>query len=123
MKRDRNIQDEQKKEFRRRLRRRNTKAEYVLWQELRASKRDWKFRRQVGIGKFIVDFYCHELRLIIELDGPIHQYQKEYDRRRQSWLESRGYIVIRFLNDEILFERDIALQCIDDWCEMLSEAC
>lgn len=115
MKRDRNIQDEQKKEYRRRLRRKNTKAEAVLWQELRASKRGVKFRRQVSIGPYIVDFYCHECRLVVELDGPIHEDEdwKEYDVRRQAWIESQGYIVIRFLNDEVLFEREDVLRQID----------
>jgi very-short-patch-repair endonuclease len=72
----------------------------------------------VSIGAFIVDFYCHELRLIIEVDGWVHEeeYQKEYDERRQFWLEKRGYMIIRFLNDEVLFERDSVMELIKKKC-------
>ena len=96
-------------ERRRSLRSDPTKAEYVLWQELRAKKLGVVFRRQFSIGQFIVDFYCHTFRLIIELDGPIHEQQKEYDRERQIWLEKEGYSVLRFKNDDVLFEREKVL--------------
>ncbi len=88
------------------LRKNQTKAEQVLWQELRARKLGYKFRRQFQIGKYIVDFYCHKLRLVIELDGPIHAEQKEYDAHRQSWINAQGIVVIRHLNDEVLFDRE-----------------
>ncbi len=113
-KRTRNVKDEELKFKRRSLRRNNTKAECVLWQELRNKKVGYLFRRQVSIGRFIVDFYCHELRLIIEVDGPIHEEQKEYDTWRELHLRSQGYVVIRFLNDEVLFERETVLQCLED---------
>ncbi|MFA6427272.1 MAG: DUF559 domain-containing protein [Candidatus Magasanikbacteria bacterium] len=121
-KRDRYIVDKKIKRRRKFLRSLPTKAEYVLWQELRRKLLGYKFRRQVSIGKFIVDFYCHELRLVIEVDGPIHEDQIEYDNQRQKFLESRGYIVIRFLNDEVLFDRDVVLQCIEDWCCILDRS-
>ncbi len=91
------------------LRRNQTKAEQVLWYELRAKRLGYKFRRQFQIGKYIVDFYCHELKLVIELDGPIHEYQQSYDTKRQTWLENQGYKVIRYLNDEVLFDREAVL--------------
>ncbi len=104
------------------LRNNTTHSEYVLWQELRKQKLGYKFRRQVSIGAFIVDFYCHELRLIIEVDGWVHEeeYQKEYDERRQFWLEERGYMIIRFLNDEVLFERDSVIEKIKHKCDKRS---
>ncbi len=94
------------------LRIEQTKAEEVLWQELRNNKLRYKFRRQFALGKFIVDFYCHELGFIIELDGPIHDEHKEYDRRREQWLNNQGYYVLRFQNDEVLFEREIVIDKI-----------
>ena len=72
VKRDRNVESENLKKKRRDLRKRSTLSERHLWQWLRQNEFDCKFRRQFGIGKYIVDFYCHEPRLIIELDGPIH---------------------------------------------------
>lgn len=118
--RDRYKQDETLKERRRSLRLLPTKVEYVLWQELRKQKLGWKFRRQVSIGKFIVDFYCHELRLIIELDGPIHAYQQEYDKKREAWLVTQGYTVLRFPNDEALFTRESVLKIILETCTRIA---
>lgn len=122
-KRDRYIIDELTKQRRKNLRKDPTKAEYVLWQELRRQKLGYKFRRQTSIGKFIVDFYCHELRLIIEVDGPYHldDWQKEYDKKREDYLRKRGYVVIRFKNDEVLFERDRAMGIIGGWCAVLEK--
>ncbi|MEK7623624.1 MAG: DUF559 domain-containing protein [Patescibacteria group bacterium] len=74
MKRDRYIPDEVTKANRRHLRLNPNKAEQVFWYEIRnGSKLGCRFRRQVSIDSFIVDFYCHELRLVIELDGPVHE--------------------------------------------------
>lgn len=97
---------------RRSLRTDQTKAEKVLWYELRAKRTGYKFYRQFTIGRFIVDFYCDEKKVIIELDGPIHESQKVYDMRRQRWLENQGYTVMRFKNDAVLFDRDVAMQKI-----------
>ena len=72
VKRDRNVESENLKKKRRDLRKRSTLSERHLWQWLRQNEFGCKFRRQVGIGKYIVDFYCHKFRLILELDGPIH---------------------------------------------------
>lgn len=104
---------------RKNLRRTQTKAEYVLWQELRRKALGYTFRRQFQIGIYIVDFYCHELKLIIELDGPIHERQKEYDEKRQGWLERQGFLVLRFKNDEVLFERERILDEIGQICYTL----
>jgi very-short-patch-repair endonuclease len=87
------------------LRNSMTKAESVLWEELR-NKRfiGLKFRRQHPIGRFIVDFYCHKLKLVIELDGGIHDLPEvaENDKNREEELREFGLNVIRFTNEEIL---------------------
>jgi very-short-patch-repair endonuclease len=71
------------------LRRKMTEAEAILWQCLRANQLDgWHFRRQQVIGGFIVDFYCHAAYLAVEVDGPIHEAQADYDREREQVLQS-----------------------------------
>jgi len=80
-----------------------TEAEKVLWQHLRNRQMEnCRFRRQMVIGAYIVDFCCPETRLIIELDGGQHQENQEYDKNRTAWLESQGYTVLRFWNHEVL---------------------
>jgi len=115
------ISNPQLKERSRKLRTEQTKAEEVLWQELRNKKMGFKFKRQFAIGKFIVDFYCHELKLIIELDGPIHDEQKEYDKKREEWLKNQRHHVVRFKNDEVLFEREKVLEKITSICNKLKK--
>ncbi len=100
------------------LRRRQTKAEQILWKELRGRKSGVVFRRQYGIGSYITDFYCHEFRLVIELDGPIHDEQKEYDRRRENFLKKQGFTILRFKNDEVLFERESVIEKIKSACNI-----
>jgi len=104
---------------RRQLRQKQTKAEKVFWQEVRACRTGYHVRRQHNISAFIVDFYCHEVALIIELDGPIHRYTKDYDRWRQAKLESWGYYVIRYNNNEVLFDRERVLNEVLLFCEVL----
>jgi very-short-patch-repair endonuclease len=99
---------------RKKLRRNATMAERVLWKELKGKRIVHKFRRQFQIGKYIVDFCCVPLRLIIELDGPIHDEQKDYDKHRQQWIELQKYTVIRFKNDEVIFDRAMVMQKIFD---------
>ena len=80
-----------------------TEAEKELWQHLRMHRlKGFSFRRQHCIGQFIVDFYCHKARLVIEVDGDIHQYQAEEDKVRQRYLESLELKVLRFSNDMAL---------------------
>jgi very-short-patch-repair endonuclease len=82
-----------------------TKAEKVLWEEIRNNKLDGlKFRRQHPIGRFIVDFYCHKLKIVIELDGDIHKKGniRENDINRQNELEELGLKIIRFNNNEVI---------------------
>jgi len=89
----------------RNLRQRQTNAEKKLWYFLQNKNLDgMKFRRQQPIGNYIVDFVCFERKLIVELDGSQHidERIKIADNRRTSWLESEGFIVLRFWDNEIL---------------------
>ncbi|MEI7579499.1 MAG: restriction endonuclease subunit S [bacterium] len=79
-----------------------TKAEALLWEELKLKKLGMKFRRQHIIDNFIVDFYCVEIGLIIEVDGEIHQSQKDKDQKREETLKSLGCQIIRFSNEEVI---------------------
>lgn len=81
-----------------------TPAELRLWHALRARRFEhYKFRRQVVIDRYIVDFSCRTpLMLIIEVDGDSHDYQGQYDARRTRDLEALGYRIFRFANDDVL---------------------
>jgi very-short-patch-repair endonuclease len=86
-------------------RRAPTRAEEMLWRELRARRLDGhKFRRQVPLGPYVADFICLEARLIVELDGAPHDdpAQRAHDARRTAWLASQGFRVLRFPNDLLL---------------------
>jgi len=85
-------------------------SEAVLWNVLRARQlRGFKFRRQQPIGAFVVDFYCDEAGLIVEVDGPIHEHQQDADRQRQELLESLGLRVLRIQADAIISDIDTVL--------------
>ncbi|MBV8566860.1 MAG: DUF559 domain-containing protein [Methylobacteriaceae bacterium] len=86
----------------RRLRANSTGPEDTLWQQLRNRRLDGlKFRRQVPIAGFIVDFCCYDLGLTIEIDGRQHLHQAELDRDRRDLVERHGFLELRFTNDEI----------------------
>ena len=82
------------------LRETMTKAEQVLWEELRLKKLGFKFRRQHPLGAYITDFYCHQLKLVIELDGEIHSLKQvqEYDKQREANILAMGLHILRFQN-------------------------
>ena len=89
------------------LRKNQTDAEQRIWNHLRLRQMGgYKFRRQQPIGKYIVDFVCLEKRLIIEVDGGQHDDQGLYDAKRDSWLSSQGFHILRFWNNEIFNELD-----------------
>jgi len=91
-----------KKIFARQLRKRQTKAEKIVWELIRDRKfKGLKFRRQHVIEGFILDFYCHEIRLGIEVDGSIHLKQKDYDKLRQEIIEAEGIRILRITNREL----------------------
>lgn len=89
------------------LRRNMTDAERVLWRSLKARQLDGlKFRRQEQIGCFIVDLVCFENGVVIEADGGQHALEREKDEERTQWLNSQGYTVLRFWNNDILTATD-----------------
>ena len=100
-----------KKDFARFLRKNNTEAEGILWGILKNRKFcKFKFRRQHIIEGFAVDFYCVKNKLAIEIDGEIHDKQREYDKERETIIESEDIRIIRFTNDDILNRIDTVLK-------------
>ena len=92
----------EQKEQRIHLRHNLTPAEALLWRALKGrGVGGLKFRRQQGIGPFVLDFYCPEARLCVELDGSAHDYRYDYDERRTAYLAQQGIRVIRFTNDQV----------------------
>ncbi|MDW8141457.1 MAG: endonuclease domain-containing protein [Candidatus Bipolaricaulota bacterium] len=101
----------------RELRRETMPVESILWEYLRRRQLcGLKFRRQHPIGEFIVDFYCAEHKLIIELDGAIHEQQRERDQERTEILQRQGYRVLRIKNAEIEQDLEGVLQRITAAC-------
>jgi very-short-patch-repair endonuclease len=97
------------------LRNNMTKAEIILWSRLREKKiNGYKFRRQQPVFDYIVDFYCNELKLIIEVDGEIHSLPEKtnYDSKRDKILKINGYHIIRLTNLEIETELDSTINKI-----------
>ena len=91
-----------------------TEAESLLWKCLKSKQIGVKFRRQHIIDNFIPDFVCLSCKLIIEVDGEIHKFQKKYDDERTKFLNERGYRVLRFNNEEILNEIELVIQKIKE---------
>ena len=99
------------------LRKHMTSSENILWQHLRKKRLSGRiFRRQHPVGQFIVDFYCHEARLVIEVDGGIHENEenKEYDEGRTYELKKFGLTVLRFKNDDIENKRWRVLKILEN---------
>ncbi|WP_394792762.1 endonuclease domain-containing protein [Armatimonas sp.] len=91
----------------RQLRREGTPAERILWEALRGRQlQGMRFRRQHPIETFILDFYCPQHKLVVEVDGGIHTEPtvRERDEERQRWIEAHGYEFLRFTNEEVLHE-------------------
>ena len=90
-----------------------TGPEKNLWYALRDRRlAGWKFRRQVAIGPYIVDFYNHPTQVVLELDGDSHIDRAAQDRDRQSWLEAQGLHVLRIANDDVLKDIESVLEGI-----------
>ncbi len=103
------------RQFARDLRKTPTSAEDTLWQALRARRfQNLKFRRQVPLLNYTVDFLCLERRLIVELDGKQHQWFSEYDKRRTEEIERHGFTSLRFTNHDALNDLDLVLAKISD---------
>ncbi|WP_051664056.1 endonuclease domain-containing protein [Dyadobacter crusticola] len=98
----------------RQLRNAETRAEKLLWERLSNKKLGVKFRRQHPISNFIVDFYCHEKKLVIEVDGSIHLLADniEYDKIRSDVIVEFGVSIIRFTNEDIYFRMENVIALI-----------
>lgn len=93
--------DPQLKEFARQLRKNSTLSEVLLWQNIKNKGFGIQFHRQVPLLNYIVDFYCHELMLAIEIDGESHLFKYDYDAKRQGELEKLGVVFIRFSDADV----------------------
>jgi very-short-patch-repair endonuclease len=112
-------------EKRRLLRNNATKAEEILWQRLKGKQvENHKFRRQVSITEYVVDFYCPKLKLAIEVDGVTHSSQDEieYDIDRQTKIEALGIVFLRFRNEEIYKNLEKVVNDITQKVILLGEA-
>ena len=116
--------DPQLLEFAKTMRHNSTDAENLMWQLLRAKRfMNFKFRRQHVIAPYIVDFYCHELGLVIELDGSQHGTGDaiEYDTERTKFLEVLGLKVVRYWNHDVLGRTDVVLEDLWWRCSELKQ--
>ena len=111
--------DPQLLEFAKTMRSNATDAEHLMWHK---RFMNLKFRRQHVIAPYIVDFYCHELGLVIELDGSQHGTDdgKEYDTERTKFLEALGLKVVRYWNHEVLRQTDMVLEDLWQRCAELT---
>lgn len=101
------------KEFTRKLRKESTLSEVLLWQKIKQRSYGVQFHRQVPMLKYIIDFYCHEIQLAIEIDGNSHDYKYFDDLKRQGELEKFGVVFLRFTDLEIkkdMFSVELALR-------------
>ena len=101
-----------------------TKSETVLWKHLKGKQVGFKFRRQFGIGPYIIDFYCPALRFAIEVDGLTHAFEKVYEKdiERQKYLEYLGIIVKRYSSQDIFYKLDQILEDIYQTCSKLTSS-
>ena len=114
--------DPQLLDFAKTMRHNSTDAEHLMWQLLRAKRfMNLKFRRQHVIKPYIVDFYCHEIGLVIELDGSQHGMDDaiEYDAERTNFLEALGLTVVRYWNDDVLSRTEVVLEDLWRRCSEL----
>ena len=106
------------KSFRRTLRKYQTPAESAFWYLVRAKRFEGlKFRRQHSIGKYTVDFYCAKLKLIVEIDGKVHDTpgQWAYDDSRDQDLRAKGYYVLRIENDSVLNFPEVVVEYVNSF--------
>ena len=112
------------KQIARNLRNHSTLSEVLLWQQLKSKKMmGYDFHRQKPIDQFIVDFYCSELMLAIEIDGESHDYKVAYDRERQACLEGLGVKFLRFDDMDVKQNLDGVVLAIRDWIERHTSLC
>jgi imidazole glycerol-phosphate synthase subunit HisF len=99
------------------LRNNLTHEERVLWGRLKECFPDYKFRRQHPISEYVADFYCHKLKLVIEVDGSIHlmEENQKLDNLRQDNIEHLGITVLRFTNEQVRREIESVIAIINDF--------
>ena len=108
------------KEFARQLRNNSTQSEIWLWKRLKGKQRlGYDFHRQKPIDNYILDFFCHELMLGIELDGISHMFDEiqEHDQEKTQRMNQLGITILRFHDDEVFQDIDAVVQAIDTWIE------
>lgn len=106
----------QLKERARQLRNESTPTEIMLWKYLKGKQRlGYDFHRQKPFHRFIVDFYCNELFLAIEIDGISHEGKYEYDKERQKRIECLGIKFLRFTNEQVKYNVGRVVEMIDEW--------
>lgn len=97
----RTVNNFQRKDIRKELRRNQTAQEIILWAKLRNNQTGYKWKRQVSIGPYIADFYCWKKLLVVEIDGSQHLDNKKYDKEREGYFTTVGIRTIRFWNNEV----------------------
>lgn len=112
---------ENHKDLRQKLRNNRSYSEKLLWMKIRNNQIGFKFRRQHGIGQYIVDFYCSEIKLIIEIDGATHSTDEELlqDDIRESFFRSLGLNVKRYYNKDVKKNMNSVLEDLIIYCEKL----
>lgn len=109
------------KQYARNLRNNSTLSEVLLWQQIKGKSFGFQFHRQVPIDEFIVDFYCHEIMLAIEIDGNSHDFKYEYDISRQGKIEQLGVKFIRFDDLEVKKDMNNVLRALEVKIEELKQ--
>ncbi|NER12710.1 DUF559 domain-containing protein [Leptobacterium flavescens] len=111
--------DPKLKELAKSLRKNSTLSEVLLWQKIKQRAYGFQFHRQVPMLDYIVDFYCHELKLVIEIDGNSHDHKYFYDMKRQGRLEAYGVRFLRFSNAEVKNNMFGVLLALEETIEQL----
>ena len=105
--------DKQNKKWRQNLRNNSTLCEKIFWEQVRWRRLKWKKRRrEYWVWKYTIDFYCHELKLWIELDWSSHIWKEEYDKLRTKYINEFWIKIIRYKNEDILYNLDLVIQDI-----------
>lgn len=111
------------KQLARDLRNNSTPGEIMLWKEIKGRKlRGYQFMRQKPIGKYIVDFFCSKLKLVIEIDGDSHRGKEACDRMRQKKLEALGLTFLRFEELAVRYNLDRVIQSIENRVQEIEAA-
>lgn len=110
--------------LRKELRNNPVKSERIFWQHIKGKQNGFKFRRQQGIGPYIIDFYCPEIKLVVEIDGLTHAEEEvfENDQLRQKYLENLGLIVKRYSTEDVFNNLGQILDDLYELCVRLRSA-